>query len=680
MIKLFIHNIKEMFFAERFRWFLWSPVLFSTGIGIYFSLPFEVSKWIVLLLLEVILFLAFLFRHNYNRLFVLFNVFLMVMGFATACLQTYYLSKKVYASVDIKSYITASIEEIDYNYRGKQRLVVDDVKNFDGDLIKGRYRLTMMSENDELKAGDCIEAVAEISTPDKPFVIGGYQPKRQAFFDDISGIGYIPSSVFALDECSNSNSFGDFIANLRQDISRRIYEILPHDQASVVTAISTGDSGKINVSVRDNYRDSGLAHFLSISGLHMSMITGLMFFFIRFITASIPIIAVRVDSKKISAIVAIFVSFLYLMISGAAIPAQRAFIMTTIVLLGVLFDRVAISMRVLAIAAFIILIIAPQALIGPSFQMSFSAVIALVAFYEKYAGSITKFLKGDNYQSNSWLVKMFKVCWVYIIGILLTDFVASVTTSVFASYHFNRLAVYTTLGNMLAGPVIGFIIMPFLLFSLLLMPFGLEAIPLKITGFGVSLVNDITKDVASLPNASVQVLSFPTWSIILMVLGGLWLCIWQEKWRRWGWVAIAIGFLGIFTVNNPDIIVNNDVSVVAVKANNGDMVIFPGRGNNLLKKVWREKTASPSLSDKDYKKLKEIYSGEKTDDNWIDMICNERYCDYKEKVRIYKSKKLYDIKNKRYFSVPSGGNIIIDKNKLKIKTIDEYIGNKLYNK
>ncbi|MDR1694289.1 MAG: ComEC family competence protein [Lactobacillaceae bacterium] len=679
-IKMFIHNLKETFFLERFRWFIWSPVLFAAGIGIYFALPFEISKWIVLFLLELLLTLAFVYRANYGRLFVLYNVFIIVLGFAVACLQAYYLSKKIYDAPSGMVYITARITNLEHNYRGRQRIDVEDVHNFDKEHIKGRYRLTLMLPNSAIKVGDCIEAVVDISSSDKPAIVGGYQYHRQLFFDGISGVGYIPSRALVLDDCKSPNIISDFIGNLRQSISKRIFKVLPSDQASIVTAISTGDRGRIKPEIRENYRDSGLAHFLSISGLHITMITGLMFFFIRLITASIPLIATRVDSKKISAFAALLMSIVYLMVSGADIPAQRAFVMTTIVLLGILLDRTAISMRILAIAAFIVLLVSPQSLIGPSFQMSFSAVVALVAFYERYAGGISKFLKGDNYSTSSYMLRFLKICWVYIIGIMLTDLVASITTSVFAVYHFNRIAVYTTFGNMLSGPIIGFIIMPFLLLSLILMPIGLDWLPLKITGFGAGLVNDITKDVASLPNASVQVLSFPTWSILLMVLGGLWVCVWQQKWRTWGWVLIFVGFLGIFSVSNPDIIVNDGASVVAVKDNNGNMIILPSKGNNSLKKLWREKTASENVSKKEYKLLKDIYYNGEVDKDWVDLKCGKKYCDYKARVRIYKSGRLYDIEKKKNFLVPSGGNIRIRSGLLEIETIDEYVGNRIYSK
>lgn len=671
-LRVLIYGMKEAFFAERARWFVWTPVLFGVGIGVYFALSVEISKWIVLGVIEALIVLAILFRRRMAVLFVLLPVFIVVMGFTTAMLHTIYISKSIYPIEEQKLYIQGRIAEMEYNYRGKQRLIVDDVKNFERESVKGRFRLTLTSPDLNLKVGQCFEAVAEIGALTPPFLVGGYQPQRQLFYQGISGVGYIPSRVLPI-ECGYSRRFADFVHSVREKIAERIFDVLPKEEAGVVAAIAMGQKGKIKNEVKTNYRDAGLAHFLSISGLHMSMIAGLMFFFIRMLIALVPAVAVRVDGKKISAVAALMVSVVYLMISGAEIPAQRAFIMTTIVLLGVLFDRVAISMRVLAFAAFAVLTISPEALIGPSFQMSFAAVIALVAFYEKYAGGIGRFLKGSDYRYDSMVLKLLKICWIYIIGILLTDLVASVTTSVFAVYHFNRIAVYTTIGNMLSGPIIGFVVMPFLLFSLLLMPLGLDVLPLKVSGWGVGLINDITEWVAGLPYASVQVRSFPTWSMVAMVFGGLWLCIWQTKWRRWGWIGVVVGFLGMFTVSNPDIIVNGDVSAVAVKAENGEMVVLPSRGNHTLKNVWREKTASRDLDGMKKKKLKEIYHGESVDKGWIDLVCVEEYCEYKGRVKIYKSGSLEGIE------VGKGASVYIGSRGIKVKTLDEYVGARVWN-
>ena len=162
----------------------------------------------------------------------------------------------------------------------------------------------------------------------------------------------------------------------------------------MTAAIVAGERGGMSRELINNYRDSGLAHFLSISGLHMSMLAGMMFFLVRFVSSLVPPVIARYDTKKFSAVFAILMSAVYLVISGAAVPTQRAFIMTFIVLLGVLCSRQAISMLTISWAAMLVLLISPEALIGPSFQMSFAAVIVLIAFYERYDGSMHRFQNG----------------------------------------------------------------------------------------------------------------------------------------------------------------------------------------------------------------------------------------------------------------------------------------------
>ena len=341
--------------------------------------------------------------------------------------------------------------------------------------------------------------------------------------------------------------------------------------------------GKLFSKQYESYRNSGLAHFLSISGLHMSMLAGLMFFLIRFILAFVPAISLRVDTKKIAAVFAIILSFIYLLISGQAIPAQRAFIMTFVVLLGVLLNRRAISMQTICLAGFIVLAISPQVLISASFQMSFAAVMGLVAFYEKTSNAITKFLNVGG------LHKYIRIVVLYILGVVISDFIASLMTLPFAIYHFNMIAVYTTLGNFLAGPVIGLIIMPMVLLSMLFMPFGLDTIFLKALGFGIGLVNQVTEYVSSLPNSAVYVPSMPHWGLVLIVMGGLWLMLWQAKWRYFGIIGIVIGLLSVVTVKTPDIIIGPEAKAVAFKNKSGELEIASSRSGRFIKNVWRNK-------------------------------------------------------------------------------------------
>jgi len=602
-----VRNMTEIFKSEESRWFSWIPVLFGTGIGIYFALPAEPSRWLTLAAIEGLLLAAYVVRLRPALLKGVFVLAVIVAGFADIQLKTLYLEKKLPVPPEGRMYLRGQILSVDTNYRGRPRIVLGEMENFSGDHIKGHYRLTLLGKKQTVEVGECVELVAEVSPLMKANQPGGYQPDRKLFFDGINGSGYVLGGLFDIDCLKPAGFWNRKINDWRRSVSLIIAERLPPEQAAIVAAIVTGNRNLMTTEQVEAYRDSGLAHFLSISGLHMSMIAGLMFFLVRLFIAMIPALSLRYNSKKAAAVLAMFVSAVYLAVSGAEVPTQRAFIMTFVVLLAVLFERQAISMRVLALAALIILVISPQMLVSISFQLSFAAVTALVAFYERCGKKVERFLSGEK---GALPGKIFRGIFAYLAGIVVADLVASLATLPFAVYHFNRIAVYTSLANLTAGPIIGLVIMPAVLLSLLTIPLGLSWLPLKIAGFGVGLVNDLTGYVASLPYAAVEVYSFPLWGLLLITFGGLWLCLWRQKWRHWGWLLIALGGLSLFTVKVPDLIAADNGETVAVKGTDGKLHALSG-GNKWMKQNWlakyassdaaeAEETARPPLPDVDF--------------------------------------------------------------------------------
>ena len=680
---LWFDKIKEQFLQEYDRWFLWVPVLFGVGILFYFALPVEPSIWLTLGVVEALILAAILLRHHIYALGILAVFGVMILGFANVQLKAVYLAKRPILTENIdKVYLRGRIVSLDYNSRGNQRVVLDNLEDFDEQPLNlGQIRVSLGYGTEPLKSGQCIEFVGKIMPLPAPSLPGGYQFDRKSFFEGLRASGYSISRALPVachEAPSLRDKFGYLIDRIREAIVAKIDRVLPPDEAGITAAIVAGERGKMSQELTNNYRDSGLAHFLSISGLHMSMLAGLMFFLVRFIMALIPALALRGDSKRPAAVLAIVMSLIYLLISGAEIPTQRAFIMTFIVLLGVLFARRAISMKTIAWAALIVLIIAPEAVAGASFQMSFAAVVALIAFYEKYAGALQRFLRGPSVDEPSLAAKVLRGVWVYVIGIIVSDLIASLATLPFAIYHFNRVALYTSLANLLAGPIIGLIIMPFVLVALLLMPFGFEAWALQLVGFGVGLVNDITAWVASLPEAALQVFSLPAWGLALIVLGGLWLALWTCSWRKWGFVLIFIGFLSLFTVRSPDMLVNDDGSLIALKDNSGDLVILPVRGKNFDKKVWLEKNADEKISAAESRKLRRIYQGKDTYPQWLDLQCDKKFCFYKNRIKIIKGGKI-EIDGKALNMVDSlGAAVYLHKKGAEIKTVRAYCGCRLW--
>lgn len=652
--------VSQNFFAEQSRWLAWMPFLFGIGIAVYFALPFEPNYWYSLGVFEATLLLFYLLRHK--GLHLLFTAILICeFGFMNIQLQTLLKSRKIAFTPEVTDYIKGQISEVSYNEKGRKRLLLQNAENFDNPL-NGKYRVTVMNgESADFEVGQCVELVGTFFPPSPVPVLNGFQLDRKYFYEEISGIGYANSSVFVIDcEQKQTSSFRIRLNKIRQQITDDVAKILPPDEAGIVDAVLIGEQSRMPKLIVNNYRDSGLAHFLSVSGLHMGAIAGLIFFVLRFLLALFPAVALRYDVKKLAAAGAILFSSLYLLVSGMAVPAERAFIMTAVVLFGVIFNRQAISMRMVCFAGLVLLIISPQALISISFQMSFAAVVALISFYEKYARKITL-----------WSVNrgIFSKIFFYLAGIVICDFVASLATMPFAIYHFHRVSIYTSLANLLAGPLIGLILMPLILLCLVALPLGVSLYPLKALGYGVGWLNRITEFVSSLPHSVAYADSLPFWGFALIVCGGYWLCVWQRNWRLWGLLPILIGVCSMFLGSQPDMVFAPKGEGIALRNKAGEMLLLPMKTDGWTLSVWRENLHLKELNKKEKEELKEIFAGSKTDLENIALKCNAEKCIYLDSIEFSKHGSI-KINGKNIDN--SVGGYIFKKNKTKVKSLQPH--------
>ena len=267
---------------------------------------------------------------------------------------------------------------------------------------KARIRLHRKSE---LEIGQRISVLSKLSPPPEPVFPGAYDFQRRAWFEQLGAVGFALSRVRVVDDAvatdsgaaaepddvAGTNTIALAIALLRQTIAERIRAAQPNPEGAIAAALITGDRSAIPADVIEAMRDSGLAHLLAISGLHMGLVAATIFFAVRAMLAMWERGTLRYPVKKWAAITAIVGSFAYLLLSGMTVPTQRAFLMTGIVLLAIILDRTAISLRLVAWAATFILLITPEAILGASFQMSFAAVVVLVAAYEMLRGPESAF-------------------------------------------------------------------------------------------------------------------------------------------------------------------------------------------------------------------------------------------------------------------------------------------------
>jgi competence protein ComEC len=255
--------------------------------------------------------------------------------------------------------------------------------------------------------------------------------------------------------------------------------------------------------------------------------------------------------------------------------------MTGIVLVAVLLDRTAISLRLVAWAAMAVLLIQPESLMGPSFQMSFAAVLSLVAVYEALRGPLRRWRGGGGVGRGLAL---------YLFALALSTLIAGTATGLIALHHFGRVSSYGLVANMIAVPLAGFWIMPWGVLACVLMPFGLEAWALAPMGWGIDLLLDAARMVAAWPGASVQLPAMPAWGLALVAVGGIWLCLWRGRLRWAGVAGLLAGLLSVPLTAQPDVLINGDGRLVGVRTANGGLSLSSLRAETFAARIWLERS------------------------------------------------------------------------------------------
>jgi len=565
-------GVRESFLADRPRWALWLPVLLSVGIGIYFALPWEPLAYAGAVAAGLLAAPVYVFRHRPGLQLLLIGLMLIAAGFGAAQWRSFTrdapLIAKRLGPVNISGQLIALERQDD----GVRYLIAPDtIGRLAPGQIPARIRLRLSGKaraDTRLVAGDRVQLRAVLMPPPGPVTPGGFDYGRMLWFERIGAVGFIISPPHLAAAARQDNFLQAIelrLTALRDRLTARVIAGIPGDAGVLAAALMTGDRAAISDPVNDAMKNSGLAHLISISGLHMGMVAGILFFSLRAVLALIEPVALRYPIKKWSAAFAMTGAFLYLLISGSSIPTQRSFFMTGLVLMAVMLDRTAISMRTIMLAASVILLIAPESLLSASFQMSFAAVIALVALYERFSAQLS-YSAGED----GWFRRSAK----YMFAMLATSFTAGLATAPFAAFHFNRFTVYGLLANMLAVPLTGAVIMPSAIAAFILMPFGLEWLALWPMGWGVQWVIDIAYWVAGLPGAVMAVGQAPDMVLLLIVGGGLWLCLWERGWRWAGFAPMALGlFVWMAGASlRPDILVEGQGRLVAVRNASGNLV------------------------------------------------------------------------------------------------------------
>jgi len=578
--------IAEQIALQKENIFLWVPVFFACGIALYFFLPFEPPQILAIFcfIIPIILY-SLASEHRPSRLF-LIALIICASGFLSAKIRTDMVSttvlkEKIY-SADLTGTVL-SIEKTDTG--GGSRVLLGNVRlaslqeNQTPEKVRIRFR-----KDDNLKVGQIINVKAGLNPPADPVIPGGFDFRRYLFFQNIGSVGFAYSEAKIIQDAAPS--FFN-IESIRFGISNILHASLPERTAGIASALIVGQKQAIEENDQQTLRDAGLAHMLAISGLHVGIFSGTLFFILRLCLACVPNMALRYPIKKIAAVFALIGAMFYMMLAGTTVPTQRAVLMISIVFLAIIIDRSPISLRLVAFAALVVLLVKPESLLSVSFQMSFAAVTCLIYFYD-----VTRTFWTNLYTN----ARITKKAMMYFLAICLTTIIASIATAPFALYHFGQVSFMGSVANLVAVPLLSFVIMPFALLSLILMPIGLSYIPIQIMGWGIDAMLDIAHWAANLPNAVILTPLWPFYAFAMLVLSCLFMIIWRGAGKLLAIPILGIAIMGTNTDVMPDILASDSHKLFLFRTTPDDIYVSTFRTDKFARESWQSLYGLPEKS------------------------------------------------------------------------------------
>ena len=577
---MLLHGFHAALFAQRHRFALWVPVWLGIGISIYFAIRFEPNFNNILTVLGLCLGLMIGSRilPETLRVLVWLPVFIAI-GFLLAVARSHTveapkLGWHYYGPIE------GTVSHLDRSTSDKPRvtLINPTLAKISAARTPDRIRVALHSKvaGTQLTPGARIMITASLSAPAGPVEPGGFDFQRKAWFERLGAVGYSRNPPM-LAEPANPNTFKLRLFAFRLWMSGHIQQQVKGQAGAFAAAIITGDRSQIDPALLTDLRQSNLAHLLAISGLHMGLLTGFIFGFVRFGIASIPPLAVRWQAKKIGAVIALMAGLAYLMISGANIATQRAFVMVAVMLIAILLDRPAITLRAVAIAATIILIARPESLTQPGFQMSFAATTALVATFEALNKSpIWHDLNRGRFR---FLSPVF--------SLVIASAIAGAATAPFSAFHFNQTAQYGLLANLLSVPVMGMLVMPAAVIAAVLSLVGLQGPAFWVMGKGIEWILAVANFVSGLDGAVIRFASTSSAILGLFTIGALILILVNGRGRLVG-IGVSVVALGLWSQSDrPVMLITDNGRMVGIETDKG-RALSRAKGNGFAAKTWLE--------------------------------------------------------------------------------------------
>lgn len=555
------------------RAFLWAPVAFGLGAAAYLEAPIEPGLWMLSILAAALTAIWWACARWSATRTVLMLVSLAAFGAAgglAAKIRSDRVAAPLMTGERIVRRVDGFVVDVVSPGAGGARLLIAPVavSGLPPDRTPHRIRVTI-GENATPAPGESLRLKAMLGPPPPPAAPGSYDFARDAWFDSIGGVGFAIGDLGAvrLDPPPWRLRLSMAVNRLRWDLAQRLIARMGPSSGGIGAAMVTGHEAWITTAQTEAMRASGLAHILSISGLHMAIVGGFVFGAVRLGVAAWPWLALRAPGKKIAAIAGLAAVLGYLVISGAPPPAERAAITASVAFLAILFDRRAITLHGLAVAALLILASKPETASEPGFQMSFAATAALVALAEAWPRPAREI-------SIPWWIRWPQAGSAWLGASVAASFVAGMATAPFAMQHFNRIAMWGLPANLVVAPLSSFVIMPFLATGTLLEPFGLGAPFLAVAGWGIDAMVAVADGFASAGGAQRIVASAPPQVLLIAFLGLMVLCLWRGR-LRWVGAPMALAVALWPRPAPPDAWIAADGATAAVRSGDAAVLLRP---------------------------------------------------------------------------------------------------------
>lgn len=430
----------------------------------------------------------------------------------------------------------------------------------------------------ELAAGARIRFRAWLMPPPPMAVPGAYDFARTAWFQGIGATGRALGDV-EITAPAKANGWRPTIAAWRQALADHAAARLPSGAGGIAAALATGDQNAIPETDAEAMRRSGLAHLLSVSGLHLTAVVGAVMLLVLKLLALSPVLALRFRLVLIAAGAGALAGVAYTLLTGADVPTVRACIAALLVLAGIALGRDALTLRLVAVGALIVLLLWPESLAGPSFQMSFAAITALVALHEHPRVRALLMRRDEGVAQRFGRI---------VLGLILTGLAVEIALTPIALYHFHKAGLYGALANLVAIPLTTFIIMPLEALALLFDTVGLGGPFWWLAGKALTFLLALAHGVATAPGAVTMLPAMPRAAFALMICGGIWIALWRSGARWLGAFPFAAGALWAVMTPAPDLLVTGDGRHLALRGSGGEWAVLRPRAGDYVRDMLSE--------------------------------------------------------------------------------------------